>query len=155
VEVWERVGRAGWCGLTLEGSRTTRQCSSMWVRPAGGSLGGFGVSSVSAMAGVAGCQERSRWACPELWGRTHLCTAFEDLGAGWDPWVSCTVCLGVVWGGWGEVGGSGEVMAKGCTGSWVWAGCALTFGGTHLITVCLHALHGCILDAPGPFHSLG
>ena len=51
----------------------------------------------------------------EVWGRTHPCTALEDSGAGWDPWVSFTVCLGVVWGGWGEVVGSGEVTAKGCT----------------------------------------
>ena len=49
----------------------------------------------------------------EVWGRTHLCTALEESGAGLDPWVSFTVCLGVVWGGWGEVGGSGEVVPRG------------------------------------------
>ena len=58
-----RVGQGGGLGEGgqgrvvwphLGGSRTTRQCSSTGVRPAGGKLGGFGVSWVSAMAGGAG-----------------------------------------------------------------------------------------------------
>lgn len=38
----------------MGGSRSTRQSSSTGVRPAGGRVGGFGVSCVSGMTGGAG-----------------------------------------------------------------------------------------------------
>jgi hypothetical protein len=107
-------GRVVW--THLGGSRTTRQCSSMWVRPAEGSMGGFGVSWVSTMAGGAGCQERSRWVSRRsgegltfarplrIWGRAgspgcHSLCALGWFGLGGERWVGLVRwCQGVPWG---------------------------------------------------------
>ena len=47
-------------------------------------------------SGGRGVPEEESFGVQEVWGGTHLCTSLEELGAGWDPWVSFTVCLGVI-----------------------------------------------------------
>jgi len=47
----------------MGGSQTTRQCSSTGARPAGGKVGGFGVSWVSVIAGGAGWKVTALMVC--------------------------------------------------------------------------------------------